>query len=292
VTTPWERRADALEILRQLARPHAVHGCVRVDAVASTETDVVPLIMRAVSGGDLAIGTWSGVTYRNHRVVLANPVALATGSNGTSTMLHVLTRDAAEAVWDPASHEPSVLWRATTPSLLPPIGLGCGALIDGAWWVVDPVHGRVVPPDGTAWRPPDGHWTGIASDGARRLVLGSADQWLHVFDVATHREVLRFPATVPPSVRVLFGECTPIVTGDGWIATFDHLRSRLAVYDPRGVLLRVVRLDEVLGLPTHGISALEAMGSDLAVAAGSSHTVWTVRLDTAECAPAAGTAAE
>jgi hypothetical protein len=166
------------------------------------------------------------------------------------------------------------------------------ARVDGAWWVVDPVHGRVHVPDGAAWRPPDAHWTGIASYGSRQLVLGSADQWLHVFDAFTHREVLRFPAAVPPSVRVSFGECTPIVTGEGWIATFDHLRSRLAVYDPRGLPLRVVRLDELLGLPTHGISALEGTGSDLAIATGSTYTVWTVRLRMAECSAAAGTATE
>ena len=292
VTTPWERRSDALAVLGRVARRRGVLGCLHVEKVAAIETDAVPLVIRAVSGGELAIGTWSGVTYRNHRVMLANPVALATGSDVTSPKLHILTRDALQAVWDPTAHEPSVTPPEATPSLTPPIGLGCAARVDGAWWVVDPVHGRVVVPDGAAWRPPEGHWTGIASDGAGRLVLGSADQWLHVFDVATHREIVRFPAPVPPSVRVSFGECTPIVTGDGWIATFDHLRSRLAVYDQQGLPLQVVRLDELLDLPTRDVSALEATGSDLAIATGASHTVWTVRLRTTECSAAARTATE
>lgn len=289
VTTPSARRDDALAILQRLARPRSVLGCLRLEKVAATEIDSVPLVMTAVSGGELAIGTWSGVTYQGHRVVLPNPVALAAGSDGTSTMVHILTRYGAHIVWDPTTTGPAP--PGTTP-FTPLIGLGCGALVDGAWWVVDPVHGRVLVPDGAAWRPPDAHWTGIASDGAGRVVLASADQWLHVFDVPRHREVVRFPATVPPSVRVSFGECTPIVTGDGWIATFDHLRSRLAMYDARGLPLRVVRLDEFLGLPTHGISALAATGSELAVATGTSHTVWTIRLQSAECSAAAGTAAE
>jgi len=289
VTTPWARRDDALAVLRRLAEPRSVRGCVRLDKVAATEIDSVPLVMTAVSAGELAIGTWSGVTCRGHRVVLPNPVALAAGSDLPSPTVHILTRYGAHIVWDPATTGPAP--PGTVP-FAPLIGLGCGALVNGAWWVVDPVHGRVAVPDNTTWHPPDGRWTGIASDGAGRVVLGSADQWLHVFDLATHREVVRFPASVPQSVRVSFGECTPIVTGDGWIATFDHLRSRLAVYDPRGLPLRVVRLDELLGLPTHGISALEATGSELAIAAGPSHTVWTLRLRMAECSAAAGTAAE
>jgi hypothetical protein len=292
VTTPWDRREEALAVLRQLSRPRGVLGCVQLEKVAATSTDVVPLVISSVSDEHLAIGSWSGVTYGSERAVLPNPIALAGGGDGAIGVVHILTKEADHVVWDVAKHEQTLIPRPATPTLTPPIGLGCAAFLDGGWWVVDPVRGRLIASDPALWRPPDGRWIGIARDRAGRLVLGAADQTVHVYDLAIRREVARFPATVPPSVRVLFGECTPIVTGDDWIATFDHLRSRLWVYDARGVPLRVLRLDQLLELPTHGISALDGLGSDLAVATGSAHQIWKLRVQTAGCSPIAGIGGE
>ena len=158
------------------------------------------------------------------------------------------------------------------------IGRDCAARVGEAWWIVDPVAGTLLrAPPGLPPQPP-GRFTGIARDGAGRVLLASADQAIHVVDPQTGAELARFPARVPPSRRFQFAECTPLVAGDGWIATLDHFRSTLALYTPEGAPRGVLHLDTVLHAGGDVVLAVQAAGSYLGVGTRDER-VLTLKLD-------------
>ena len=73
------------------------------------------------------------------------------------------------------------------------------------------------------------------------------------------------------------GECTPVLAGDGWYATFNNLTSALSVYDTAGRPLGTARLDRVLGLGANTITAVGAAGNRVGV--GYATNVDTLELE-------------
>ena len=117
--------------------------------------------------------------------------------------------------------------------------------------------------------------------GRDRLVLGSAEQSIAVFDMDRRVELQRFPATIAPSARVLANECSRIVAGDGWFGTFDPLTSIITLYDRTGRPLGSHDLGRLPGyLEVSGwIQAVAASGDELAVAHGDTLTTLAVTVD-------------
>jgi len=298
VTTPWAQHAAALRIVEDVARgAEAETSCLRLETVASESEPLQPKLLAARAGTEptspprWAVGSWKSVRYQGVDVSSADPAALAfDGAPGGLERLHVLSRGGHQAVYAPSTGKLSPI------GPVPPgrVGIDCGALVGRDWWVVDPISGRLLTSARVSWPLPEGRWTGIAHDAAGRLVLASADQSLHVVDAADGREVARFPASVPPSRRFHFAECTPVLVGDGWIGTVDHLRSTLAVYDPHGAALGSVRLDQRLALDGNRVIAAQAAGPYVGLGILTDNTVRTLKVEVApECSsPAAGDAVD
>ena len=92
------------------------------------------------------------------------------------------------------------------------------------------------------------------------LLLASADQELVVWDVTRRAVTGRFAAAVWPLRRFSFGECAPVLSGDGWVGTANLFARTLNVYDRNGTALGTVRLEP--GFFSVGASGLHvAMGS-------------------------------
>jgi hypothetical protein len=185
--------------------------------------------------------------------------AAEVGADG-SKRVRYLTRGGSLVRYDPSSGE-----RSESSLPLPQsAGPYCAQWIGGRWWVVDPIAGSLLTPDAPAgWRPdlPGARWVGITRGPRDELILASADQRIHVFDVEKGTALRQFPATVGPSLQVSFGECAPLVAGADWYATFNHLLSRLTLYDLGGAQLASLPLGELLGLTTHRISSVGAQGT-------------------------------
>jgi hypothetical protein len=165
-----------------------------------------------------------------------------------------------------------------------PLGVGCAAKIGDEWWLVDPMLGTIRSSNRQSGGLPPGRWAGITSGTHGELVLATADQQLVVYDVRTRTELRRFPATVWPSRSSTSGECSPVLAGDGWYATFSNLTSVLSVYDGEGRLVGHRRLDRLLGLGNHGIMAVGA-GDGVALGVAHDVRVSTLRLSIPpECA--------
>jgi hypothetical protein len=228
------------------------------------------------------VGSYHVVRDGTFQTAVEEPVGIGVDGWDGSQRLDILTRATVRLLWDPGTAATSYV---TPPAFHAPLGVGCAVRIREEWWAIDPILGYVARSTSGQWLPPGNRWVGIAADPTGRLVLASADQTLHVFDVDGQRELASFPAHVPPSRRIHFAECSPLVAGDGWIATLDHLRHRLFVYDRDGVLLAVLPVNEVPPMVTHQPTTLAADGSFLGISTDWTGLVTTLRLTVAAGCP-------
>jgi len=278
IVTPWERRADALAVLSELASgPATAAGCVRVASVGREQYPVpaVVLAQRRARAPRWTVGGYGEVYHDGQAAGIPDAIALAVDVDAEGReRVEVVTRWAKDVTYDPAGTART----STDLPFLPPLGPGCAVRLGSEWWVLDPIAGVVERTSREAWRPPPGRWVGIAGDGAGHLLLAAADQTIHVFDTTAGGEVVGFSGWVSPSRRTHFGECTPLVAGDGWIATLDHFHRRLSVYSDDGRPLGDVVLDMVAPMRAPQPSTIAAAGNLLGVASRDG-TVVTLRLD-------------
>lgn len=270
VRTSWKDREQAFAVIRRLSDTELADDADRLGMQKITVlpgqpplVDLTPVDTTSAPG----IPTWAVISpflvaYGAHQFPHAYAVGLAIdrGGPGDPEVLRILTRTGQEIVRQIPLGEP-----ARSSQVRPgPVGFDCAAWIASRWWVVDPVAGVVGNNGDVSWLP-RAPWVGIARGPGQEVVLASADQYLHVFDVAEQREIRRFPARVWPSRRVWFGDCSPIVAGDGWYATLNHMTSLLTVYNRNGELVGSTRLDRVVGFGPHRVHALAATGPYLGV---------------------------
>jgi hypothetical protein len=286
VRTDWSRREAAFGVLTDLVRREHPAGdaCSSLRVLETRQYQGSVLQLGAVTTGsadrppEWLVGSWDHVTYgaRTMRAPLPVGTDVAIGPN-RADVVQVLTRQGANLLLGDGQPRPARS-HVRVPDLL---GLDCGARIGGEWWAVDPTSGALLTTGPKPEWIPDGRWIGITRDGPDRVVLGSADQFIAVFDVRRRTEVARFPVTIPPSRRLLANECSPIVAGDGWVATFDHLTSMLVMYDRTG---RPLGGHDLSALPGFGgtsgwLQAVAASGNFLAVARGTSVTTVAITID-------------
>ena len=269
VRTPWSRRREAIELLtrRTGTRSPPVKNCIEPERVRAESHTREVLALGALPSPQAppqwAIGTFSGVEYQGRSFSTLEPKALSASSPGESPeRLYVLNHG--------GGYEPHDLSPGVTPPAAPgPIRRNCAARVGDDWWVVDPVSGTLSTSAAPAIPLPPGPWIGIAAHHSRTVILAAADQTLTVLNTADLAARRTFAAAVPPSRRFHFGECTRIVAGHGWIATFNHLLGRLLVYDPKGTLLASLALDELLGVHPYVITEVAARDDYLGVAHGA-----------------------
>jgi hypothetical protein len=156
-------------------------------------------------------------------------------------------------------------------------GIGCAVRVGTDWWLIDPIIGELHTTDASAGTLPREHWVGITRDDHGRVVLAAADQWLAIFDPVEQHERRRFPAVVWPSLGPTSGDCSVVVAGGSWYATFSRATSVLSVYDRRGAFVGHRRLDLLLGIGGNRILSLGARGRWLAV--GYDNVVETLALE-------------
>jgi hypothetical protein len=281
VRTEWSRRREVFRLLLQLRGRE--QGCPVLETTGHARYPFPVLHIAAstaVSEGtapEWIVGSWHTVAFRTWSFDDDWPI----GSSADASSFHVLSPRGTDRVHDLTSGTKKDVQAVSTQE---PHGLDCATRIGSHWWVLDPTTGRLTTSDPRGAWVPSGRWVGIARDGADHLVLASADQLIAVFDVATRTELLRFPAVVPPSRRAVTNECSPVVAGDGWYATFNHLTSLLTVYDGMGGEVGTRDLGKLLGLGegNNWISAVAANGPYLSV--GYVDQVVTVKLShLAEC---------
>ncbi len=279
VTTPWSARDGAYDVLRELAAVNEPQ-CVTLREVGRT-TRPFPLLAvtgpEAASATDLphwTVATWSQVALDDFLADSGFPSGLAV--DGGAGRIDLLDQAGNHTVYEIASTS-----RTVHPTALTNVGLGCAVRAGSAWWAVYPTTGALRTTDPAEGSLPAGRWTGIANDGADRIVLASADQQLVVFDVADRHEVRRFPVVVSPSRRATVGECALLAAGSEWYATANPLTGQLTAYDRDGH--RLGSVDATRLHPTLGpLSGLAASGPYLGIAQGG--LVTTVRIDVArEC---------
>jgi hypothetical protein len=104
-------------------------------------------------------------------------------------------------------------------------------------------------------------------------VLASAEQFVAVFDPASGAKVQRFPAVVWPSRQATTGECSTVLAGEGWFATYGNLTSQLTVHDAAGRRVGTRRLDRLFAVPAGAITAVGAAGRYLGAAYVGAHTL-------------------
>ncbi|TMB23509.1 MAG: glycosyltransferase family 39 protein [Deltaproteobacteria bacterium] len=283
VATPWAARDGAFAVLRELAAPLTGDpaACFELRKVATTHAESLPLALagvpeeRPAAAPDWAIGSWHVLQYRGRTMPATEPAGLAVerdaGMGGVR--IHLLGRWGEYGIYE----APSGATRAASVPVSARQGLGCAVRVGERWWIVDPTTGRLLPTDPGAGWVPAGAWTGIGRTPDGDVLLASAEQALVVLDVARHAERARFSALVGPSRRVTTGECTPVLAGDGWYATFNNLTSALSVYDTAGRPLGTARLDRVLGLGANTITAVGAAGNRVGV--GYATNVDTLELE-------------
>jgi len=269
VRTPWTRRDEALAIFHELARSAVDEdrACVEVAKVGTKTYGFPPLgIAGAVGNGDgppeWVVTTWSHVGFRDASFATGMPVAARVELRGPGAVrAHVLMTDGLYTVLDlPAGTRAD---RVVSTGRAP--GSDCAAQSGEDWWLVDPTMGTLATAPRARRFPPAAPWIGVGGGPGNLVMLASADQSLVTFDAATGTVVDRVPAAVWPSRRVLTGECTPVIVGDGWTATFNNLTSLLAVYATGGRARATVRLDRLAGIGSNRITAVGAAGSYLGV---------------------------
>jgi hypothetical protein len=254
VVTPWERRAEAFAVLREVGAglaPGADSRCVNLTLKSSPAGALGPTFLLATPDAgvdappDWLMSSWRENHYQAYRLTspLSTPVGVhfLSGPAGVSSI--ELIGQYGERTTFALPSLKSELVGSTIPLTL---GLNCAAWLDGFWWTLDPTTGKVTSGHRAAASVPSGAWIGLATAPAGELVLAGADQTIVVFDPTQAREVRRFPARVSPSVRDTSDECSPIATGFGWIATVNLRTGVLSLYDDAGRDAGTRRLDEAM----------------------------------------------
>jgi hypothetical protein len=263
VRTPWQARAGAFEALRGVATSwQHDSGCPRLRRVHRETAPALVLHMAPRVGGPptWATASWASLMAGGPPV----PADLPVGSHVVRTepfTWEVLTRRA-NLVRVPVSGGPLGTVRLPSPFL----GLDCARYVDGAWWVIDSTLGRLTGAPAVLTR--ESNWAGITRDKRGQVILAAATQEIVVFDPERGEIVRRFPAVVPPSLRAVSNECTPVVSGGGRIATVNTLRSTMTFYTDDGRLLGTRDLHDLIGIPqsANWITAAAADGPRLGVA--------------------------
>ncbi len=267
VRLPWTRRWEAVGLLVRLSGGVEPAGrqCISVHRVGAEPITREALILSPLptrtTPPQWAIATFSGVEYGGRAVPALEPFALVASPPGASQQgLYALNHAGGYDLHDPSTGTVS-RGRAHGP-----VRRNCAALVGDEWWVTDPVSG-VLSTSPTRDRPlPVGSWVGIANGEGIGVVLASADQSLTVIDSVSLERRRSFPAAVPPSRHYHFGECTRVVAGRSWLATFNQLLARVVVYDPEGTVVASIALDSLVGVPPFFITDVAAQGDYLGVA--------------------------
>ncbi|HXJ33344.1 MAG TPA: hypothetical protein VMS22_04825 [Candidatus Eisenbacteria bacterium] len=285
VVTPWHRRAEALAVIQDLAvgfDPREDSRCVTLSSRPVTRTiDPVFLVTAAADAGaaeppQWLVASWHEAAFRAARIEM--PATAVGGAVARSADGHVVvellgTNGVQRTVELPSGRAGEVL-----PGVAIHYGLDCAARIGGAWWTVEPFTGRVASTDPAAAAIPPGGWMGIARGPRGEVVLAGAEQQILVFDPATQREVVRFDARVPPTVRETTDECTPIAAGSTWIATVNLRTGVASFYDYAGGSLGTRRVDR-MGTSELLLTTIGGAGRYLAVAAGGLVRTFEVVVD-------------
>jgi hypothetical protein len=285
LTTPWERRDEALAAIRELAAglEPSTRACFTLVDRGTARTDDPVLVLAGLDPGaartpEWLTSGWSGFQYGPHRLATRGP-AIGAHVEGSLEAQRLEVID----IWGNRTRiDLPSLRRVDSPANVPgakPYGLNCAAYVDGHWWVIEPATGHVLSTHPAASAVPAGAWIGIAAGPADELILASADQTIMAFDAAAAVERARFAARVPPTVRDSVDECTPVVAGDGWIGIANLRSTVLSLYTIAGEDLGAQRLDDpLLGHVWAGLATIGATGRYLAVQADGIRT-FEVRID-------------
>jgi hypothetical protein len=270
VTTEWARRDEVSDIIHGLEeRDDQLRSSPWFREIGALTYPFSILHVSAPGGSedgeppDWLVASWNVARYGDSTLKVGLPVgaSLERGKGERPFRLHLLSQLSQYTVHELPTHT-----KMEVPVRLNGAqGLDCAARLGSAWWVLNPFDGTLSTTDPRPWRPP-GRWTGITTTAAGELVLASASQWVSVFDVPNQKEVKRFAASVWPSLRMTTDECSQIVAGDGWFATFNHMTSLLTAYDGDGVRIGTSRLDTVLKRRLGIEVSIAAAGSYLGVA--------------------------
>src|SRR5262245_64958936 len=289
VETPWQRRGEALSALRALVDPPPTRRCVRLEHVATQEYGrwtllVAPVRMTEDDRDDpprWAVASRDDAEVWGVQRAVSEPVAFQyeVARDGTASVNVVDVGGVARA-WTPTGDE-----YPQSPIAGPrPPGHDCQRLKAGEGWVVDPVAGTLHLPG----NPPATLALGAVGlsvlDG--QPVVATADQSLWVFDPIERKPVRQFPALTAPTRRLHFGECAMLASGQGWIASLDHLRGDLYVYDSTGLPLGRVSLARAVGTAPRAVHSIRGAGNYLGV--GHDTAVTTLRLVRDRTCPAPG----
>jgi hypothetical protein len=289
VETPWPRRGEALRALRAFVDPPPTPPCVRLERVATQEygrwTLLVAPVGRTANDRDdpprWAVASWNDAEVWGIQRTAAEPVALQyeVDRDGTASV-HVVDAGGFASAWTPTGDE-----RPPSPISGPrPPGRDCELLEDGQWWVVDPVAGTLhLPGNPPATLALDAVGISVL-DG--QPIVATADQTLLVFDPIVRKPVRQFPALTSPTRRLHFGECAMLASGHGWIASLDHLRGDLYVYDATGLPLGRVSLALAVGTTPRAVHTIRGAGNYLGV--GHDTAVTTLRVVRDRSCPAQG----
>ena len=284
VTTPWERREDALALVRDLASgtvPDAESRCVWL-APATASDAAAPVFLLATA--DAGLGgppTWLLASWRDHhfgatRVATSNGPAGVWVSPGTGANVRIdfMSQRGDHTLVD----VPSLRRELRPPVTADRPGLNCAVHAAGHWWVLSPTDGRIVSTHPGVAAVPKGPWIGISEGAGGAVVLASATQELVVFDPAQRVVVSRLRARVSPSLRDTTDECVPIAVGADWFATANLRSGVLNVYDRSGRDLGTRRLNEAMNVEWP-LTSIAGAGRYLGVAAGTVVRTFEVRVD-------------
>jgi hypothetical protein len=276
VRTDWSRREAAFEILRTLASVEPEHRklAIALRELSSSPVPARPLELAAPPGAaasaasEWIVRDWREIRFGELSAPVPFPgpdvigIAAEVGPDGGKRIQYLMRGGSQARYGSSGSEQPE-------QSLPLPGSAGpyCAQWIGGRWWVVDPISGSLLSGGASGWHPdlPEARWIGIGRGPRGELILASADQRIHVFDVARRKALRHFPAAVWPSLRLSFGECASVIAGADWVATFNHLLSRVTFYDLGGKEIAFLSLDSLLGLSTHRISSIGAQGTRLGI---------------------------
>jgi hypothetical protein len=245
------RRPQAMAVLRDAAGglPPGATSCFTLDDAGASPSPGVVFLLGAPAVGDAQgpprwiVASWQHHRYGAHELSTSTtPVGARVSGPEGAERVELLCEDGDTTVIDVPS-----LRRSDAPSNVPgrSFGLGCGAWAAGHWWLVESFTGRVVSLHPAVTAVPPGAWIGVAAGPSGQLVLASATQEILLFDPARPAVIARFPARVPPTVRVGVDECTPIAVGSGWIAVANLRTAVMAAYSFSGRALGAQRLDRL-----------------------------------------------